>query len=566
VRTRPLALLAGSIAVSALAAGVSGHSPQAPAADQVLTLRAETTLVEFTIVATDGRGRPVTDLKADDISILEDGKPRPVAFFRFEGATGGEAGGDGTAPAAPAKRDPLPAGIFTNRAEYSPGPPRHLTAVVFDAINTPPDAQATVTAQVVRYLKGIPPDSRLGLYRLGQQTAVLHDFTQDADALRARLAKDSVQAEMLKDDQGGDFAGLSQATTADRARAMNQAAESEARMLAGRTDALREERLSATLAGLEALGNHLAGVPGRKNLVWISHGMPTVAFTGGFINRSDERIRKTAERLASQGITIYAVDARGLEPPDMQTSNLASRSSHGGSAPRPPPLNARSIAEGRHRASMEILADLTGGRLVMFTNDPSEGVNAAAEDIRGSYSTGFYATRDPDDRWHRLQVKVSRRGVTVRHRQGYVASATEADYSPDWTADRWRSVGFAPLGSTAIRFDARCEFQAGTLQVLLQVTGADVTFRRADRQLVADVDVGLAEKTATGPVRVGHEPAELKFPDDPRNDPRSALVRFVKTWPVNANTSAVRLIVRDRTSGRYGTVDVSLAGLATRHP
>jgi VWFA-related protein len=554
--TNRVAILAGSIAWSALAAGASVISAQtAPSAAQTPTLRVETTLVEFTIVATDGRGQPVTDLKADEISILEDDESRPVAFFRFEGAS------DGVAPAKP---DPLPAGIFTNRAEYSPGPPRNLTAVVLDAINTPPGEQAAVAAQVARYLQRIPSGSRLGLYRLGRQTVVLHDFTQDTAALQARLTKGAAQTEMVKDDPGGDFADLARGTTAERAQAMSEMTESETRMLAGRTDAVRNERLSATLAGLEALGNHLAGVPGRKSLVWISHGMPVVAFTGGFLNRYDERIRKTAERLASQGITVYAVDARGLDPPDMETSSLAPRSSRGGRPPRSQPLNARPIEQGRSWASMEILTDLTGGRLVTFTNDPSEGINASSEDMRGSYSTGFYATRNPDDKWRRVKVRVARRGVTVRHRQGYLASIREPDDAPDWTADRWRSVAFHPLGSTAIRFDARCELDGGTLHVLVQVAGADVAFRHADRQLVADLDIGLAEKSASGPVRVGHEQAELKFPEDARNDPRSALVRFLKKWPVNATTSTVRLIVRDRTSGRYGTVDVAIANLATR--
>src|SRR5580704_16914705 len=69
------------------------------------TFRTGTTLIEFSVVALDVSGNPVTDLKKEDILITELGKRRDVAFFRFEGT-----GGNGQVQRL------LP-GEFSNRSE-----------------------------------------------------------------------------------------------------------------------------------------------------------------------------------------------------------------------------------------------------------------------------------------------------------------------------------------------------------------------------------------------------------------------------------------------------------------
>jgi len=73
------------VAVLVAAAAIRIHAQQ----DHTPIFRAGTTLVEFTIVATDQNGKPITDLKQEDVAILQNGKPQPVAFFRFEGAAFG---------------------------------------------------------------------------------------------------------------------------------------------------------------------------------------------------------------------------------------------------------------------------------------------------------------------------------------------------------------------------------------------------------------------------------------------------------------------------------------------
>src|SRR6187402_2208657 len=170
------------VAVLVAAAAIRIHAQQ----DHTPIFRAGTTLVEFTIVATDQNGKPITDLKQEDVAILQNGKPQPVAFFRFEGAAFGP-------DSVEAVHEPIAPGIFTNRPEYSPGPARNVTAVVIDSLNTLPEDQVAVRAQVMQYLRALAPNTRVAVYALGSNLRILHDFTDDLEALRARLAKHNIE-------------------------------------------------------------------------------------------------------------------------------------------------------------------------------------------------------------------------------------------------------------------------------------------------------------------------------------------------------------------------------------
>src|SRR5688572_1324256 len=145
---------------------------------QTPVFRTTTRLVELTVTALDKKGNAVTDLRLEDFTIQENGKPRPIAFFKYDG-------GPPLAPKAP----PLPDGVFTNRVELSPGPPRNITALVLDELNTPPQHSVRVRAMITRYLKALAPQTRVAVFHLGAQLRVLHDFTDDADSLRARIEK-----------------------------------------------------------------------------------------------------------------------------------------------------------------------------------------------------------------------------------------------------------------------------------------------------------------------------------------------------------------------------------------
>src|SRR5437899_5457700 len=101
-----------SLAISLLPA----QQPQAPTAanqnQRQFKIKVESQLVLANVVARDKQGKPVTDLKREDFTILEDGKPQSIASFDFENldSTPLTAGASGPAqvtvegqPAAPAK-------------------------------------------------------------------------------------------------------------------------------------------------------------------------------------------------------------------------------------------------------------------------------------------------------------------------------------------------------------------------------------------------------------------------------------------------------------------------------
>src|SRR5439155_18135333 len=91
------------------------------------------------------------------------------------------------------------------------------------------------------------------------------------------------------------------------------------------------ERSNLTLLALEAIGNHLAGIPGRKNLVWISGGTPSI-FAGvrdPWQKSYLPAIRSLAERLATAGVSMYPVVATGITPVDLGTSSTGRGSSMG---------------------------------------------------------------------------------------------------------------------------------------------------------------------------------------------------------------------------------------------
>jgi VWFA-related protein len=515
----------------ALLAGVS-------VAAQTPMFRAATTLIEFSVVALDGDGDPIGDLTKDEITISEQGEAREVAFFRFVGAPEAETA------------EPLPLGVFTNRAEYTAGPPVNITAIVIDGILTLPSDQIAARKQLLRYLDSVPRNTRIAVYAMGWTTTVLHDFTDDIRSLRARIAKIGADSHGHATDVE---IGLLDSMSPEARETLRQATIDMNLQESDYRDTVAARKRMLMLSALEGIGTQLAGIPGRKSLVWITAGTP-IYTNHRWRQIHDSQVRQTAQRLATQGVALYPVDTKGLQPPPLQTTAVGRGASR---IPAPaPPVN---IPDQRLWATMELMADVTGGRVAKNTNDLTQGARDAAADLRGAYVVGFYAVGQPDNNWHDVDVKVKRRGVRLSHRRGYLAEAARPQPN-HWSDPQWRWAIANPLGSTVIHLDARFapvpKESPSTYELLLLISPEELHFRRIGNQTAADVEVVVAEKLPDGRFSYRVEERTLTVPEGV--DRTGNVVRYIDRWKVRPGASTIRLIVRDRVTSRFGTLDVAV--------
>jgi VWFA-related protein len=554
------------------------------------SFRAGTTLIEFTVVVTGDHGKHVTDLKQEDVSIVEGGRSREVAFFHYEGAP----------PAAIRVRSqPLPPGIFTNRPEYAPGPPRNIIAILIDSLNTRAEDQVKVLAHILAFVAAVPSDTRVAIYRTGERVHIIHDFTDDihdftddVEGLRKRLMKDGLAAP-----RDNEQAVAVQQMIIEPWQAEAMAATMEASLevayqeMAGIEERsnqyMESRRVEYTMSSLDAVGNHLAGIPGRKNLIWMTSGVPMISAQtrDPWPENYVASLRRVAQKLASQGIAMYPVEAAGVRPLYLNVNAGVRGSTRGvedsatsgddAIARTAARVEARQAARGATRSpsqmsttpdaprmmgTMDLFADLTGGRALRNTNDLLAGVKAASEDMRGTYSVGFYAPQEPDERWHTFTVKVRRPGVKVVHRQGYLSSAATKQ-SELWLADQWRAAANNPLGSATVRLDARFELKGDTLSAILQIPAEDLSFRPINGATACTLEIAIAERTPEGLLGIRHELGSFALKEGQAKDLSAVTVRFPKQWTIGAKTSLIRVVIRDRYTGHYGTLDVPVGAL-----
>ena len=290
------------IGAAVLHAAAQTSRGQSATSDQVPVFRSSAHLVQVNFVVHDSHGRPIDDLKKTDFLVTENGKPQPISFFW-------EASADkSAAPSAP-----LPPHIFSNVIAQNRDVPTSVTVVLLDLLNTSWNDQLYARKGLLKFFQQLQPQDRVAIFALGRHSlTLLPDYTTDASSLIARLEKATgeipteLDASTVNTDAQSELRNLGLDAIAD-------ASQREA-------DFYTSGRIVNTLSTLEAIAQHLSGVPGRKNLIWLSGGFPlTIGFdevpTIGstreqrtFTREMDAAVRA----LNNSGVAVYPVDARGL--------------------------------------------------------------------------------------------------------------------------------------------------------------------------------------------------------------------------------------------------------------
>ncbi len=389
-------------ASSLMSSQTQDNSSQLSVFQSQSVLRTTTRLVVVDVVAIDDKGQPVTDLKAEDFTVAEDGKPQKISDFSFH------------RPAATTAPRPQPAaGIISNAPQYSSN--SCLNVILLDGINTDFSNHAYAQDMLVKYLESDPPIQPTAVFALEGKLNMLHDFTTDTKALRDVVAHFKYQGPT-------HIADVYTAASPFQRRGSFQAGP-QARQV--------------TAKSMLFLAHTLAGYPGRKNLLWLSEGFPINLFpevTSGDGVMVIEDYSPLAERIADElmnaQVALYPIDAAGVS------------------------INDRFPA----RTAMLSMSERTGGKTFYARNDIDMGIRTSLDDGSTYYTIEYYPeNRNWNAKFRRIEVKLTRPQVHLRYRQGYYALGPGGGSGSSDTVREAFSHAMdrdSPT-STAIQFQAR---------------------------------------------------------------------------------------------------------------
>jgi VWFA-related protein len=157
-------------------------------------------------------------------------------------------------------------------------------------------------------------------------------------------------------------------------------------------------------------------VEGEKKVVLLSEGY-------GFITSPQSKYWELQDPdvlskiFNDSNVTVYGLSLSGLKSDDYlpsQTMTLLERE-----------RTENLTGIGFKQAYLRQLSHDTGGISITNTNDMNEGLQLIGKAMSHSYVLGYTPeNRIMDGKYRKIEVKVKRKGLEVRHRRGYFASDT----------------------------------------------------------------------------------------------------------------------------------------------
>jgi VWFA-related protein len=332
----------------------------------------------------------VTNLRAEDFTVLEDGKPQKISGFGFKRAD------DKVTQVAGHSA----AGGFSNAARFENV--NALNVILLDSINGDFASYAYGRDQLVKFLDKGTLTQPTALYVLEQKLTLLHDFTTDIAELKALV-------QGYKPKGSVHVLDVYAAASPFSARAPS--------------NSTTVNTMDVSISAMSTLASALSGYPGRKNLIWVSAGFPISLYPEIIADNPDpfcfpscgdpnkltmaklpsfgrgsgkdfqEAVEKVANALMNAQVAVYPIDESGVDKDNrLNTIN-----------------------------TLRALADRTGGKAFYNRNDVEVGISSSLDDGSTYYTLEYYpANKTWDSKFRAIQIK-GKQGVSLRYRQGYYA-------------------------------------------------------------------------------------------------------------------------------------------------
>ncbi|HEX2270999.1 MAG TPA: VWA domain-containing protein [Pyrinomonadaceae bacterium] len=379
-----------------------------------------TNLVQIDAVVTK-KGKPVTDLKAEDFEIYEDGKLQTITSFVYVSNISNTTG---ATPETSSNDPKTPSDSSTPSEPNSPPPTptetgRRRIALVIDDYALSAQSMADVRGQLRKFIdEQLSPNDLIAIIRTSNVTRELPNFTNDRNRINQAWEEvkwnhcNRIGVKQVK--RVGDIATVGCGTGASFAE---------------------------SIGSLRAIVRALGQIPGRKSMVIFSDDMPLredekISRGDSVLQPTSEseealshsgRLRGLAELAIRSSVVIYGVDTSGLQPIGVTAADATPRpmmSGSSGNAIFAGQLRERLKLLQRRRDGAKMIAKATGGFLIYDQNEFQ--FDKILEDQSGYYLIGYRPSEETfNKKFRKLTARVKQPGLEVRTRSGFFGLSEE---------------------------------------------------------------------------------------------------------------------------------------------
>lgn len=546
------------------------------------TLRSQTRLVTIPVLVRDEQNQHVSGLKAEDFEVTENGKAQKVTVF--EEVAPPSPPGPTTAAALP-RRAPQKPNEFTN---VITGSLPRLRIIALDAINSGILDQARSRKAMIDFLaKSMEANVATALIVMSRNhTRLVYDFTQDPALLvkaiqnvRAKVGEKDLQslASSSPDSPRSEAAAARRENfgSVDQDVGASMVEKDLRSFITERDDFEKQDlnrRILATLESFEHLGMAFQSIPGRKELIWVTAGLPFSLNNPA--ESEDQPIAPYFDRafnaLNAGNVAVYPVDLKGLLVqlfPDISQCTTCGRTlssnmptSARGTAVLPGAVSSPNLeTRSGNSTTLTTVAELTGGRAFYNTNEIESSFNKVDLDAGGYYLLNYYVPAGATPGWKKLKVRARGGDYKVRARSGYMLTAAGGEAARSRTLDL-QAAAASPLQYVAvpIHLELGTEFPAAEAgrqaSFVINVPAGAIDIDRNNNNAI-DCDFFVLVRDQKNDL-VGQMQQPLKGNLQPRDLQQIVAkgITYRNKMALPPGEYSMRVIVRDNLTGRIGTV------------
>lgn len=415
---------------------VGGTASAQKRTEPTLVETVQVSVVNVEVFVTDRDGKPKRGLRREDFTLFEDGKPVEITnFYASEAVLAMEGGASPAEAAAPVEVPASPQAALIPEEQG-------LTVVLFvDSLNTTVRQRRPVIEQLERFLnERLRPDDRAMVVSYDTSLRVRSPLSTNREAVLAALrevGREMATADSLHRDRQDILVRMMEPMDPEARRPspinpmcidgdpLNPETCHAVEAFSERLYRLNRGLIDALVGNLDAL----AGVPGRKAMVFVSTGIPVHPAEDLFIMAwlRPKRFTNLGNELGRIGlranagrVSFYPVNARGdQEISGLNASNELSRflAEH---MFQQLVIQADQIDFSQRQETLTDFAVGTGGRSLIASPGLGNALGQLVDDFGAFYSLGFSPEHFGDGRYYRLDVRVNVPGARVRHREGYL--------------------------------------------------------------------------------------------------------------------------------------------------